>query len=122
MKPHTILLLSALLADCAAVFLTIAHHEPKAALASGYALLAGITALALYLSSRQKASRTAEMSSTSATVPVRAVVSSEDKNAQRPSNIATDTDVADTKTGSTADHKGATSSPYRPRYTSHSRA
>ena len=55
MKPHLISLVSALLASCAAIFLTLAHHEPKAALAAGYALLAGITSLALYLSSRQAA-------------------------------------------------------------------
>lgn len=55
LKPHTILLLSAFLALCAAVFLVVAHHEPKAALAAGYALLAGVTSLALYLSNRQKA-------------------------------------------------------------------
>ena len=54
-KPHTMSLISALLAGCAATLLTLAHHEPKAALAAGYALLAGVTSLALYLSSRQAA-------------------------------------------------------------------
>ena len=54
-KPYIMSLISALLAGCAAVFPTLAQHEPKAALAAGYALLAGVTSLALYLSSRQEA-------------------------------------------------------------------
>ena len=102
LKPHTILLFSALLALCAAGFLTVAHHEPKAALAAGYALLAGITSLALYLSSRQKVARAAELNSDSA--------NSEDETVQRSSETAVNVP------------NEPKPNRYEPRYTSHSRA
>ncbi len=108
LKPHTVLLLSALLALCAAGLLTVAHREPKAALAAGYALLAGITSLALYLNSRQKASRESEVISTSFERETSA--HSEDKTPRHASNTAPKT------TNESKPNR------YEPRYTSHSRA
>ena len=115
MKPHLISLVSALLASCAAVLLTLAHHEPKAALAAGYALLAGITSLALYLSSRQAAH----------------VPNTKEADAQTPQTLVRETKSLVQLDGRTAQRRAdkdvsrplnKEASRYEPRYTSHSRA
>ena len=114
-KPHSILLLSASLALCAAVFLNLAHHEPKAALAAGYALLAGITSLALYLSSRQtaRASGAKEVDVQTPQIPEARETKSltlDERTAQRQS-------VANVSKPLSQE-----ASRYKPGYTSHSRA
>ena len=122
-KPHTMSLISALLASCAAVFLTLAHHEPKAALAAGYALLAGVTSLALYLSSRQ-AARASEKELQEAVVTQRAEAVAgpaeqlegvKERVPQRSSNVATNVVKKPLV-------NGEKKAGHYPRYTSQSRA
>ena len=120
-KPHTMSLISALLAGCAAVFLTLAHHEPKAALAAGYALLAGVTSLALYLSSRQ----TARTLSTKAFGTKKADIQTPPTLEVRKTQSLAQLDKRTAQRQVDKDVSRPSSqeaSRYEPRYTNHSRA